>query len=219
MITSSDIENELNSEGNVKKFNADNHSVAVQRAINGAVSQIKANLNENYRRMLTVISGLQLTKGAVSGEVEFDLPAGFTFTQAYVWKNYCGVWRDRDIRDCVSATLSGDLESGYKLTLADALDEDDTIVCDLFHSNDPAPELLKKYCLDLAVNQLCRTIRTLVADSDRMTLDSELIHLREDLRLLRRGELRIDEWDDLKLINEMETISRVGYGVRGADGW
>ena len=219
MITLADLENELNSEGNVKKFSVDNHTVAANRAINGAMSTVKANLNENYRRMLTVVSGLLLVKAAAGGETEFDLPAGFSFTSVRVWKNHVGVWRDRDIRDCVEATLSGDLSGGFKITLATPLDEDDQLICDLFHTNDPAPELLKKYCLDLAVNQLCRTVRTLVSETDRMTLDMELTHLREDLRLLRRGELRIDEWDDLKLINEMETISRVGYGTRGADGW
>lgn len=219
MITPSDIENELNSEGNVKKFTAANHVTATNRAISGAISRVKSNLTENYRRMIKVISGLVLTESAAGGETEFDLPSGFTFTGINVWKNHVGVWRDRRLVNCVGATLSGDLESGYKVTLDEPLRECDFLVCDLPHDNDPAPELLKKICLDLAVNQLCRTIRTLVAESDRMTLDMEITHLRDDLRLLRRGELRIDEWDELKLINEMETITPVGYGTIGADGW
>lgn len=216
MIDFSDIENELNPSGSATKFKSSNYTVAVERAINNATAMVKGNLPEKYRRLITLHSGIVLTNSSQSGDFEFPLPPGFGYISGVVWINYTGLWKDRNSQEFVPVTVSGDMA-----VMPDPLSSGDSVVGDFVPGSGSTPQIIKSFALKLACNELRRTIPALVADADRQSLDNDLIFLRQDLKDLRRSDLRIDEWDSLSglLIQELQTVTPLQCRVVEYGGW
>lgn len=216
MITASDLQNYLNPEAATTKFLSANYSAAVTSAINDATAIVKANCNERNRRLLTTVGGLCLTRDAAGGEVTFAIPTvarNATTNAVKVWVNYCGLWRDRKLRDAVTST-----NDSSSVTLATALSEGDSAIAHVPHAGTNIPQLLKSMCLTFAVHNMLMRSPRLVGPIDKELFAIELQNARDDLKSMRRGEYIIDEWAELDQVDDMETISPPGAGYTDV-GW
>jgi hypothetical protein len=210
IISGTDLQTYLNPESVSTKFLASGYSAATTAAIANAESMVRGSMNERDRRMLSEVGGLYLTRDAVGGETAFTVP---TYAQTAdtsntrVWKNYCGLWRDRKIVDAEPSTTATNT-----ITLTTALAAGDTLIANIPHSGTNIPEILKTLCLTLAVHYMIIRQPRLVADIDRELFAVELQNANDNLKALRRGELRPYELDALDLVDDMETISVPGSG-------
>lgn len=217
MIVAADIELYLNPEGVASKYTTAAQAAGmVDDVIAYSIGRTRAYLPEKYRRMMRTVAGLVLTREAADGDTTFTLPTVCTTASAVtVWVNPTGFYGDRKKEDKVAATLTG-----ATVTLTDALDEGDVVVCDVVHGFNNPPALLKSLCLDLAVAEIYSRKSSLAIDPEtRQANRDRQLDALDMLKRISKGELRIDEWDELDLVGEFETVTPGGQGYLHPDGW
>ena len=213
ILAASDIENALNATCYANGFDADTLTVgALADIIAGAEASVRSYLpSGTYQNLFNgTVPGLILTRDATDGQTVFTLP---TYAQdadsAYVWVNPTFVWRDRRKADAVECTVAD-----TTITLAEGVDAGDFVVAEIFNDQSNMPALLKKYCIDFAVNECVLRMPHLQVDPQLRAIYSERIQFaREDLKEIRKGNITIPEWDSLELIGENETSGKTGFGM------
>lgn len=213
MITLNDIAAELNPQNLTGRFDKTSFaSGAATSIINKAAATVRAALPERYRRMSRCVTGLVLARESDGVTVEFPIPAIARVAdgaKSKVWVGYRGRWGDRRTVDAVTATWGAE-----SVTLATAPDDGALVAADVWHSGAAAPELLRRYALDLAVHDVLMALPSLCLDDTlRQSYAMRVDQAREDLRELARGRLRIDEWDELELVDDAETVGVEGPGI------
>lgn len=211
-VTAAEVEGFLNIEGIATKFtSANQNATALSNVLASADAVIKSYLTERHRECMDIVTGLILTKSAMQGQTEFILPPAVldvVTDQSYVWVNPVGTYDDRCHSDSAAFTVVGD-----KVTLADSLSDGDVVVMDVFHTGKNPPVILKKYALDIAVNDIVLRKPALV--NDPVLRDMFLRNYEAAERALTRiskGQSRIDEWDKLPRVLGHQTVSREGPG-------
>lgn len=215
VITSSEIVTMLNPEGSATKFQSAPVASAVSRSILTATAVVQAHLPEQYRRIIRTIPGLVLTRDAVEGDTQYTIPDWIEFQSGRLWRNLDGVWYDRKNADVEEFTYD---EITHTVTTSEEAEEGDTVVMEIVHSSE-YPEVLKTLCLKIAVSELIGQLPRLVASEDREWYTNDLENAYVFLNLLRKGDFRIDIWDELDLIKENETITPMGPGTLDPNGW
>ncbi len=219
LLATTDIDAYLNAQNKTTKFAASGlTATASTNIIANAEAVIKSYLPEQYRRLMTRAPGLYLTREATDGENKtFSIPTvlrNATTTQVWVWVDYNGTWRDRIRDEAVDATVTS-----TSITLDDALLTGQVAIAEINHTFDNPPQILKHFATLIAVQDLYNRLPTLISPSDRTWFEEQVRGVREDLRALRAGKMRIDEWDALDLIEENETVGVDGFGLLEPTGW
>ena len=214
VITIDDIAAELNPQNVATRFDKTTFSTAASaNIISKAVATVRASLPEKYRRMARCVSGLVLSREANPAVLTYSIPAIARVpdgARSHVWVGHRGRWGDRRVADAVTVTWGTDA-----VTLSAAPEYGVLIAADVWHTGVSAPTLLRRYALDLAVHDVVMALPSLcLDDSLRQSYSQRLDQTREDLREMSRGRLRLDEWDELELVDDQETV-----GVEGSGTW
>lgn len=217
-VTAQELQDFLNPEGLESKYLTTNQSAnVVTSVLNNANSTVRGYLPEVYRRMQRTISGFVLTRSAKAGTTSFVLPESLRYVdeeESRVWVNLCGVYRDRLSQPQAEFSIETAGGDSQILTLNNPLNDGDVVVADLRYDMSKAPQILKSLALQLAAYEMMTRKNALVNDADiyQQYQDSNAIAL-QTLRDLSKGRIRIDEWDELDLIAETETVSPEGWGI------
>lgn len=215
-LAGTDVQALLNPTAAAKKFLWSGlDSTAASALLANAQTAVYACLPEVYRRLKVRATGYVLTREATQGQASFSIPTVLqTASTVTVWRNLAGVYGDRKVADAEASTLAGST-----VTLDEACDEGDVVVCDVVHNFANPPAVLKRLAAWMVVSDIVTGMPNLMGDTDRTHLQAQIDAARADMRDLRAGRLRIDEWDELDFVRENETVTVEGPTMLYPTGW
>lgn len=214
LITSTDLQNALNPDGSNTGFLAANRTTnVVTNIIADSEAIVKSYCPEEYRQFFTEVCGYYLTRDATAAQVAspaFSVPTiARNCTSANVWINFNGTWRDRRVEECAESTAAS-----TTITVSTTFEEGDTLIADIYHDGTNSPQVLKKWCIDLAVNEMVMRLPSLqISPVMRQMYADRITQTRDDLLQLSKRRLRLHEWDALVLVKENETAWGSGTGM------
>lgn len=217
MITIADVEAYLNGQASTKKFAASALSATAQAQVVAAGEQpVQASLREDYHRMQTRAEGVVLTRDAAEGECDFIIPVclrAIVAAKSFVWVNLSTAYGDRSKSDAVPFTVVETDDENDTIRLTTPLDENDTAVCDITHTNANPPEFLKMLAVKLAAcDVVLYRLPTLIPPQEKPEWIELQRQLQDTLKGLARGTVQVDEYRTIEQIDEMETITPSGRG-------
>jgi len=175
-------------------------------------------LPPRIKRLCTFIDGQWLagnpadSLSAAGGETEFDTGM-LNISNVKLYKNYAGKWNQKRASDQMdSDEYTVDSETGI-ITLAEPLEENDSLIATYNHSNLSNCLTLKRIVIDLIAAHFAKQV---YADEEKLTSFTQIEQQAySDLKRVRDskedGAINLDFFDRLALVNE--TVNDKTSGV------
>lgn len=169
-----------------------------------AVSLVKSDIPERYRRMIDKMRGEIIIERAYYGQTSASLTyASSVANSLVIWnKRYCGDISDRYRSEAYDLTTDYTVGVDNKtITFLSQLSEDDCIIADYEHALDSVPEQLKYLAVlktvIIIVSQLYFAPESSPVNIEKLTAEYKAI-----IDGLNKGLIGISEFDNIKLVSE-----------------